>query len=96
MKFFLKALIAILLINLCVSINSKSKTHNKSHLKKSHRINSKKITEMRFVQDPDSSSHDDENPDKNAPDMPDQMPDYLEKELDMMKSEDNYGVCIRF
>jgi len=28
----------------------------------------------------------------NAPDIPDEMPDYLEKELDMLKENDTYGV----
>ncbi len=31
---------------------------------------------------------------ENAPDLPEEMPEYLEKELDELKKEDNYGVII--
>ena len=30
--------------------------------------------------------------DEHAPDIPDEMPEYLEKELDMLKDNDSYGV----
>jgi len=61
---------------------------------------------MRFKQDGEDSGDEEQHSSsmdnmpkgmvlpEHRPDIPDEMPDYLEKELDMLKENDNYGVRI--